>query len=322
MSRMLDLADLGAEQAGLFTAGQARTLGVSAQQLARMANRGTIERLAHGVYRVAGAAPTPDEGLRVAWLALDPSRRATVRLYDPEAAVVSHRSAARLHELGDVEGDNYEFTVGERKQSRRSEVKLHRGRVPAKDRTVISGLPVTTVLRTIADLAAARLDGGHLAGAVRDALTVKQVDTDELAAALRPYAHLYGAPLGDGGLVLALFLHEAGVSDTLERAVALADRTRSPASSIPFTVIDRAQLDRLNEQLASIRASIDLAADPNTQESLRRLGALTQQVLGSPVLEQVWKVDGPTQQAVEQAQRVLQDPYLKRFLDNWKRETR
>lgn len=87
---------------------------------------------------------------------------------------------------------------------------------------MVDGLPVTTVARTVADLAAARVDGGHLAAVVRDALTVKHVSDHVLGAALAPHAQQYGSPAGDGTAVLARFLQESGLAVPLTRAVELA----------------------------------------------------------------------------------------------------
>lgn len=170
MAAPLDLSDLAAEQWGLVTAAQARSLGVTPQALARFARQGILERLVHAVYRAAGAPPSPLDDLRAAWLALDPARRARDRRREARPAVVSFRSAAAVHGLGDLAADAMEFTVSGRKQTRRPDVRIHRGALDRGDWTIVDGLPVTTALRTIRDLASTHIDGGHLAGAVRDAL--------------------------------------------------------------------------------------------------------------------------------------------------------
>lgn len=226
MSAVLALGDVAAEQWGLVTTAQARALGVSAQAVARLADQGTLERMMHGVYRIFGAPPNPLDELRADWLTLDPGRRAAQRLQDSSPAVVSHRSAAHLHGLGDLDADEHEFTTESRKQSRRPAVRLHLGRLTAGQWTVVDGLPVTTVVRTVADLAAARTDGGHLASIVRDALTVKQINDLDLSVALGPYAHQYGAPRGDGVALLARFVRQAGISAPLSRAVEFAGMTK------------------------------------------------------------------------------------------------
>lgn len=209
------------DQWGLVTTAQARTQGLSSQQLARLANSGVLERLRHGVYRVAGAPAQSHDDLRAAWLAFAPAQTVQERLADPNVEVVSHRSAAVVHQLGDLDADRLEFTMRARKQTRDPQIRVHRRRLGTGERewTLVGGLPVTTVLATIRDLAAARLDGGHLAGVVRDAVTTHHVDVAEVAEVLSPYAHYYGAPLGQGAVLLQLMLEQAGVPEST-RAVA------------------------------------------------------------------------------------------------------
>jgi hypothetical protein len=149
---MLVVADDAAAQWGLFTTAQARAQGLTAQALARLADDGVVERLRHGVYRVTGAPPHPSDPLRAAWLALDPIRSAAERVsaYSMEPVdVVSHRSAAQLHHLGDLDADRLEFTTAVRRQTRSADVRFHRAALTRRDWSLIEGLPVTTVLRTI-----------------------------------------------------------------------------------------------------------------------------------------------------------------------------
>ena len=228
----LDLADIAAEQWGLITTAQAEAAGSSRKAVGRLARSGMLERLAHGVYRLTGAPSDPRDDLRAAWLALDPGRTAGDRLRDELPEVVSHRSAAALHELGDLDADRHEFTVAGRRQTRRTDVRFHKATLPANDWGIVLGLPCTTVIRTIADLAADRTDGGHLAGVVRDALTVRHVDVDHLAQALTPYAARYGANAGDGESLLIRFLEEAGVPEATRRTIELAAGGRAAADGV------------------------------------------------------------------------------------------
>jgi hypothetical protein len=89
------------------------------------------------------------------------------------------------------------------------------------DWVLVDGLPCTTEIRTIVDLAVDRTDGGHLAGTIRDALTIRHVDIDQLAKAPTPHAARYGAPAGDGEALLARFLDEAGVPEVTRRTIEL-----------------------------------------------------------------------------------------------------
>jgi predicted transcriptional regulator of viral defense system len=323
MLAVVDLADLSAEQWGLATTAQARAVGVSPQALARLTDQGALERMTHGVYRVSGAPPSPLDDLRAAWLALDPARRAGERLRDQAPAVISHRSAAAIHRLGDLEADEYEFTTGERKQTRRQDVRIHRGQLAPEEWTVVDGLPVTTVLRTVSDLAAARVDGGHLASVVRDALTRHEVDDGQLATALRRHAHQYGAPMGDGEALLARFLQEAGVSVPIGRAVELASgQSLRPADTF-------ADIQRLQDQLAAIQTAIAPIAEQirtspvmnaaNATESARLMQSPTlphvteQLVVPRRFTEQAALADSPALKAFADLVRQLQSPAMQRL---------
>lgn len=123
------LADLAAGQWGLITNSQARQQGMSAQTVARLAEDGVLERLRHGVYRISGAPPGAADPLRVAWLALRPALSAAQRLSLDKVEVVSHQSAAQLHQLGNADADRLEFTTPDRRQARDRDVRFHRAAV-------------------------------------------------------------------------------------------------------------------------------------------------------------------------------------------------
>lgn len=220
MQHVMTLAELAGEQWGLLTAAQAAERGVPHQTLAYLHDEGALERLAHGVYRLTGVPADRSDELRGAWLGLSPKLTATARLRDPDA-IVSHRSAAWVHGLGDLDADRHEFTVDRRRTSRRGDLRFHRGRLADDDWMLVQGLPTTTIARTIADLASVRTDGGHLASVVRDAMTSHGVDADILADALSPHAHKYGLRLGDGPGLVARFLAEAGIPKATRQAAGL-----------------------------------------------------------------------------------------------------
>ncbi len=219
-----DVADLAGEQWGLVTTAQVSAVGISGPTMARLARDGVLLRIEHGVYKINGSGYDPRDELRAAWLMLNPKLTASQRISgQPIDAVISHRSAARVLELGDLDADLFEFTVNGRKQTRRKDIRIHvrSTDVPRDAWSLVDGLPVTTATRTIEDLAANQTDGGHLAGVVRDAVTTATVDLDQLSDVLRPYAHRYGAPPGDGRSLIRRFLHEAGLPSTTVQAVEL-----------------------------------------------------------------------------------------------------
>lgn len=222
--RYLQLADIATSQWGLVTTAQARHAGLTHQQMTRMARSGILQRLKHGVYRLAGVPHDPLTELRAAWLALDPETTASDRLARPDPlGVVSHRSAARIHQLGDLDADFNEFTIAEPKRTRDPDTRLYRRVLDRADWATVDGLPTTTVAATIRDLAASATDGGHLAGVVRDAILHGKITYLDAATTLRPYAHDYGAPLGDGRTLTKTLLAQAGLTRTITAAAKVND---------------------------------------------------------------------------------------------------
>ncbi|MGV9638010.1 type IV toxin-antitoxin system AbiEi family antitoxin domain-containing protein [Nocardia rhamnosiphila] len=213
--RLLELSDLAGVQWGLFTSAQAGELGFSAQQLKRLADSELVTRMRQGVYRLTGAPESPADPIRAEWLALEPKRLAGDRLADEvPVGVVSHRSAARLQGLGDIDADVHEFTVSRRRSTRSHDVKFRIRELVRVDWQLFEGLPVTRPLRTVVDLAEDGTDGGHLATIVRDAILTGDVTRDELAEALRPYAHRYGVRIGDGAALVHDFIGQAGIPES------------------------------------------------------------------------------------------------------------
>lgn len=247
------LAELGAGQWGLLTAMQAQRLGVSRPRLIRLTDAGVLVRLTHGVYALRGAMSAGPVELRAAWLALDPARLAADRLVDGAGgAVVSHASAAVLHGLGDLDADRHEFTAPVRKQTRRSELRLHRTRLVDDDVTLHEGLPVTTVARTIVDLVGDGHDGGHVAGVLADAVRARRVDPGRLAPRLAPFAARFGLPRHDGHALVAHLLDLGGASEYVDadRVVAAA---RTAGISIPAVLALNALSMQLESQLAPLK---------------------------------------------------------------------
>ncbi|MGH3932114.1 MAG: type IV toxin-antitoxin system AbiEi family antitoxin domain-containing protein, partial [Pseudonocardiaceae bacterium] len=148
------VGDYAAGQWGMVTTAQAVAAGVDRTTLARLVNAGLLESPARGVYLVPAASPTHvDE--RAAWLRLEPSRAAWQRqALDADGGVLSHRSATRIHGLGDLLTSGVDITVPRRRTTRDPRVHLRRGTLTADEVIVIDGLPVTTAERTVLDLLA------------------------------------------------------------------------------------------------------------------------------------------------------------------------
>jgi len=220
---MREVARIAEMQDGLVTTRQAVRVGVPRLSLARLAESDDLERLTHGVYRVRGADEDEYTGLRAAWLAADPGRTAAERAADlGHPIVVSHRSAAAVHGIGNMYADRHELTAPVRKQSRRSDVMVHRADVPRSDITIARGMMVTTIERTIADLARTEPELGDVADALAGAYLRGAVDLETLAPMLDAAARRHGA--SNGSELLERMLELRG----LDATSALAELARQP----------------------------------------------------------------------------------------------
>lgn len=203
-NKLLTLAD---EQWGLLTTRQVEATGMAWSTLSRTVRDGTLERVAHGVYRVRGAGEVEDLALRAAWMQLSPS----VPAWDRGLAdgVVSHRSAAAIYGLGHLPADVHEFTLPQRRQTRRRDVRLHRGDVEGHWAT-LRGLPATKPHRIAADLLAEREDPGAVGQVIADALRLGLDSPDAMTAAVAPHAKSHGLRTGDGAGLLRWLLELSG----------------------------------------------------------------------------------------------------------------
>jgi Transcriptional regulator, AbiEi antitoxin len=212
-SPLARLTDVAEGQWGLVTLQQARTADVGWRSLTRLVDAGLLERVAHGVYRVRGAPQAEHLDLRAAWLQLDPRRPAWQRLDDRGVAVVSHTSAARLYGVGDLRADVHEFTIPHRRQTRRPDVRLHRGRVPPEQRILVAGLPTTRAGWMIGQLLADHIDPDAVAQIAREVLEGVLDYPGHVAESLAPYAQRFGYRRGDGIALLDEFLRRAGAPE-------------------------------------------------------------------------------------------------------------
>ena len=199
------LAELAQDQWGLLTRRQAYQGGVAPATMTRLISRGVLERVASGIYRLAGA-PLPDHlDLRAAWLQLAPDVRAWERL--PEQGVVSHRSAAELYGIGDLPADVHEFTTPARKQTRRQDVRLHLRPFETASVVDLRGLPVTRPARIASDLFHDHEEPEAVARIVAEATQQTCDYPSTFAHELAPHAQGFGFRRGDG-LGLLRWLYE------------------------------------------------------------------------------------------------------------------
>ncbi len=206
---MVRLGDIAEKRWGLVTTAQAEGAGVTRKLLSRMASTGAIERVAQGVYRMAGAPPQEHEAIYATWLALG---GATAPRTETGVAsiVAAGTTAASVHEIGDFLLGGYDFIVPARRGTRLPGVRLRIRSLTRDEAIPVNGLPALTVERTIVDLIEIGTDLSLVADCVRDAVRVdKLVAPDRLASYLSPIA----TRRGSDGTTLANDLFElAGVA--------------------------------------------------------------------------------------------------------------
>lgn len=207
------LGEYTAGQWGMVTTQQALHGGVDDVTLHRLKSAGLLESVRRGVYALTSAEVSDARAEQAAWLALRPEVAGWTRSkLDPDGGVVSHESAARLHNLGDLVNNRVDITTPRRRTTRDPGVRLRRGELTDADVVVLNGLPVTTPMRTIYDLLGQHSDASHVATIVRQAVEAGQVRLDELAERIQPHARAYGAVPPTGAALLELLLAQIGLS--------------------------------------------------------------------------------------------------------------
>lgn len=176
------LFGLAAGQSGYFTAAQAVDAGYSYQAQAHHVRAGNWHRVDRGVYRLVEWVPEP-HGELTRWA-----------LWSKGRAVVSHESALAVHGVGELESPRVHLTVPPGFSMTDRAVALHRAELPVSDVVERGGFRLTTVLRSLIDVAALSADEDQLGRAIREAretgfLTFKQLraraEEVDLRAALR-----------------------------------------------------------------------------------------------------------------------------------------
>lgn len=174
--------DLAASQQGLFTAAQVQAFGVDRVSLARLAERGQIERVEHGVYRAGGAPSTRVEDVLAAWMGLEPAVPSYLRDKSPRGFTASLNTAAWLHGLGELNPAPITFSHPTRRQTRRKDLAFIKRILNETDITAVSGIPVTAAACTIVDLVDYGEDLSLVANVLNDAIGAGLIE-DEAAVA-------------------------------------------------------------------------------------------------------------------------------------------
>jgi predicted transcriptional regulator of viral defense system len=142
------LASIAEQQDGFFSAAQATVDGVDNKRLQRLVGQGIIERDSRGIYRfVAYPRSERDELWRaVLW--------PTVKRGDA-LGVLSHATALSLYDITTIAPQQIDITVPTSMRLRKlipETYKLRYDSYSPTDVTTVTGLPATTLFRTLFDL--------------------------------------------------------------------------------------------------------------------------------------------------------------------------
>ncbi len=152
------LLQVAGRQSGMFTAAQARDVGYSYPAQKYHVDHGNWTRIDRGVFRLAEWPPGPHEDL-VRWV-----------MWSGNRGVISHDSAMAVHELGEIDPARIHMTVPPGFRRSAPGLVLHRTVLPVDDIQHHEGVPVTTPVRTLLDVAAGDLDLDQLTDAIRQAI--------------------------------------------------------------------------------------------------------------------------------------------------------
>ena len=189
-----DLLGLALRSGGVFTTSQAVAHGLTHERLRRAVERGEIERVGRGIYAdrltyaAAQASPFSAYDLRAA--------AAVTRLR--RACLVSHESAAAVWRLSLLDDPPARIRVTRPAQSRtgtqwQAAVRITHASLPVLHRRIQRGIPITSVGRTVVDLARS-LPFREAVVVADSALRQRLVSRGGLSLVLLDCAHWPGAP--------------------------------------------------------------------------------------------------------------------------------
>ena len=208
----LAIARIGGHQDNVITGDQLRSAGLGRGAIAHRVKVRAMQRLHVNVYLLGAAPPTPMARARAATLACGAD------------TVVSHRSAACLFGLLPDIGGDIDVTIAGRSQAPRPGIRRHRVKeLPRQDVTTINGLKLTSIARTICDLAATE-SARDTERAFQEALFRDKTIDRALAAVLKHERRRRGAP------VIRSLLHDPRLtrSDRERRILKLIAQAQLP----------------------------------------------------------------------------------------------
>jgi predicted transcriptional regulator of viral defense system len=147
-TRMDELYALAEARDGLLTSKEARSAGIADSVLVRLAQRGRLDRVSRGVYRISHYPTDRFAQYREAVLWAQASQ-------GPEAVALSHETALLLYGISDVSPARVHLTVPVSARLRRERPKwimIHHADLTPAELSEYEGIPVTTVAKSIMDV--------------------------------------------------------------------------------------------------------------------------------------------------------------------------
>lgn len=217
------IGELAARQHGVVARWQLAAISVTPSMIESRLTRGLLIRLHRGVYAVGHRRLRIEGHWLAAVLAIGPG------------AALSHREAAALHGLRPSSRPRTDVTTTRHGLTAPTGVDLHETRsLEPHDTTTIDAIPVTTVARTLVDLAGV-VPQAHLSKALREAEHLRVADLRQIEEAMRRTRNRPGP--GHANLRAVLEEHrERGTQLTRsvleDHFVALLEAHRIPAADM------------------------------------------------------------------------------------------
>ena len=173
---------LAAEQAGYFTAAQAKEIGYSYQAQAHHVAVGNWLRIQRGIFQLTEWIPGVHDDL------------ARWSLWSHGRGIISHETSLAVHDIGEFSSVRVHLTVPINFTMRDNAVILHHSPLDGDDIQERTGFKVTTPARSLIDIAAMAPDEDQLARAIDDArkrglVSIRSLRTQ--AETVDPRAALY-----------------------------------------------------------------------------------------------------------------------------------
>lgn len=252
------IAGVAARQHGVITSAQAMAAGLSRDAVQRRLRSGRLHRVHRGVYAVGHPNLSPSGRLLAAVLACGPD------------AVLSHASAAAIWGLRLASGTLIDVTVPTPHRAQAG-VRLHVRPVADDERATVDGVPVTTVARTLFDLA-------PTAGARGIERLASQAEADRLAsptslaAVAARHRRRHGASVIRRVLASQRLADGATRSELEDRFLALVDSAGLPRPRLnhPIPVAGRTIVADAAWPAARVLVELDGYAHHDTREAFER----------------------------------------------------